>query len=110
MKQHKDRDAQFGIQGYVHNSACSRINFLNIWIHLHQAFFFFFNVFITVVLLIPKTFMLEYRYKTYEPSVKEKVVDMAINGSGIRDTSRVLGISKTTVIKTLKKKKKAWCK
>ena len=51
-----------------------------------------------------KTFMLEYRYKAYEPGVKEQVVDMAINGSGIRDTSRVLGISKSTVINTLKRK------
>ncbi|WP_420809930.1 IS1 family transposase [Endozoicomonas montiporae] len=52
-----------------------------------------------------KTFMLEYRYKACEPGVKEKIIDMAINGSGIRDTSKVLGISKTTVIKTLKKMK-----
>ena len=50
-----------------------------------------------------KTFMLEYRYKAYEPGIKEQVVDMAINGSGIRDTSKVLGISKSTVINTLKK-------
>ena len=48
--------------------------------------------------------MLEYRYKAYESGVKEQVVDMAINGSGIRDTSRVLGISKSTVINTLKRK------
>ncbi len=54
-----------------------------------------------------KTFMLKYRYKDYEPGVKEKIVEMAINGSGVRDTGRVLGISKTTVINTLKKKKKA---
>ena len=54
-----------------------------------------------------KTFMLEYRYKAYEPGIKKKVVEMAINGSGIRDTSRVLGINKKTVINTLKKKKKA---
>ena len=53
-----------------------------------------------------KTFMLEYRYKAYEPGVKEKVVDMAINGRGVRDTGRVLGISKTTVINTLKKRKR----
>ena len=52
-----------------------------------------------------KTFMLEYRYKAYEPGIKEKVVDMALNGSGIRDTSRVLGISKTTVINTFLKEK-----
>jgi insertion element IS1 protein InsB len=29
---------------------------------------------------------------------------MALNGSGIRDTARVLGISPTTVIEPLKKK------
>ncbi len=51
-----------------------------------------------------KSFMLEYRYKAYEPGVKEQAVDMAINGSGIRDTSRALGINKKTVINALKKK------
>jgi transposase-like protein len=30
--------------------------------------------------------MLSYRYKALEPGVKRQVVDMAINGSGIRDT------------------------
>jgi hypothetical protein len=40
---------------------------------------------------------------TYKPGVKRQVVDIAINGSGIRDTSRVLSISKNTVIRTLKK-------
>ncbi len=50
-----------------------------------------------------KSFMLAYRYKAYQPGMKERVVDMAINSSGIRDTARVLGISKTTVISTLKK-------
>ena len=49
------------------------------------------------------TFMLQYRYKAYEPGVKEQVVDMALNGSGVRDTVRVLKISKGTVISTLKK-------
>ncbi len=33
----------------------------------------------------------------------EKMVDMAINSSGIRDTARVLKINKNTVINTLKK-------
>jgi hypothetical protein len=32
------------------------------------------------------------------------MVDMALNGSGIRDTARVLRVSPTTVINTLKKK------
>jgi hypothetical protein len=35
--------------------------------------------------------------------VKEQISEMAINGSGIRDTARVLGISPTTVVETLKK-------
>jgi len=50
-----------------------------------------------------KTFLLDYRYKAYVPGVKRQVVEMAINGIGIRDTGRVLGINKNTVISTLKK-------
>jgi transposase-like protein len=50
-----------------------------------------------------KTFMLNYRYKACEPGIKEQVIDMSINGSGIRDTARVLKINKNTVISTLKK-------
>ena len=50
-----------------------------------------------------QTFMLNYQYNAYEPGVKEQLVEMAINGSGVRDTARVLKISKGTVISTLKK-------
>ncbi len=52
-----------------------------------------------------QTFLLDYRYKAYRLGVKCQVVEMAINcsGSGIRDTGRVLGINKNTVISTLKK-------
>ena len=50
-----------------------------------------------------KIFMLTYRYRAYEPGIKEKIIDRAINGSGIRDTGRVLKIDKNTVIQTLKK-------
>jgi transposase-like protein len=50
-----------------------------------------------------KTFMLNYRYRAYEPGIKAQVVEMAINSSGIRDTARVLKINKNTVISTLKK-------
>jgi transposase-like protein len=57
-----------------------------------------------------KTFMLNYRYKAYEPGVKERVVEMAINSSGVRDTARVLKISKGTVISTLKKKRRHSCR
>jgi transposase-like protein len=52
------------------------------------------------------TFMLKYDNKAGEPKVKEQVLDMAINGSGIRDTSRVLKISKTTVMRLIKKSQK----
>lgn len=55
-----------------------------------------------------KTFMLEYYHKAYQFGTKNKVLDMAINGSGIRDTARVLGINKNTVISTIKKKNLTW--
>jgi transposase-like protein len=52
------------------------------------------------------TFILEHEYidKGKLPATKEKIIDMALNGSGIRDTARVLGVSTTTVINTLKKR------
>jgi IS1 family transposase/transposase-like protein len=50
------------------------------------------------------TFMLDYCYNACVPGVKEKVVEMAINSSGIRDTARVLKIDKNTVISILKSK------
>ncbi|HJW28013.1 MAG TPA: IS1-like element transposase [Saprospiraceae bacterium] len=49
------------------------------------------------------TFILDYEYNGYLPDVKKKIVAMAMNGSGIRDTARVLAISPTTVITALKK-------
>ena len=48
--------------------------------------------------------MLEYRYNAYQPDIKQQAVEMAINESVIRDTSRVLKVSKTTVLKTLRSK------
>ena len=54
------------------------------------------------------TFLQKYGYKGCMKGVKERIVDMALNGSGVRDTSRVLRISKNTVIDTLKKNKPAW--
>jgi len=38
--------------------------------------------------------------------VKEQIVDMAMNASGIRDTARVLHISTNTVMTELKKRKR----
>lgn len=50
------------------------------------------------------TFMRDYVYRGYLPDVKQQIADMAVNGSGIRDTARVLKISPTTVIEALKKR------
>ncbi|MDR2699754.1 MAG: hypothetical protein LBC12_02930 [Nitrososphaerota archaeon] len=50
-------------------------------------------------------FQLDYKYPACEPSVKFRILEMAINGSGVRDISRVLHISADVVIDTLKKKK-----
>lgn len=50
------------------------------------------------------TFIRSYTYRAYQPEVQSQIHDMALNGSGIRDTARVLKISPTTVIEHLKKK------
>ena len=52
------------------------------------------------------TFILNYTNRGYLPSVKRQIVDLALNGSGIRDTARVLHISKDTVLTELKKRKR----
>ena len=52
-----------------------------------------------------RSFQLAYTHKAHEPGIKEKVIDMALNGSGIRDTARVLKINMNTVMSTLKKKR-----
>ena len=49
------------------------------------------------------TFICDYSYAAYSLQVQQQIGEMAINGSGIRDTARVLGIGPTTVINTLKK-------
>ena len=50
------------------------------------------------------SFILEYTNHGYKPEVKQKISEMAVNGSGIRDTARVLSISTHTVMKELKKR------
>jgi transposase-like protein len=50
-----------------------------------------------------KYFQIEYLNKASKPGVKEQIVEMAINGSGVRDTVRVLKVGINTVIRTLKK-------
>jgi len=51
------------------------------------------------------SFQLDLIYKGRSPEIKAQIVDMALNGSGIRDTARVLKISPTTVLNELKKKR-----
>ena len=51
-----------------------------------------------------RTFLLEYTYAGLSSEIKQQIVDMAMNASGIRDTARVLHVSPTTVIKELKKR------
>ena len=51
-----------------------------------------------------RTFLLDYSYPGQSQHIKEQMVDMAMNASGIRDTARVLHVSPTTVIKELKKR------
>lgn len=50
-----------------------------------------------------QTFLLEYTREGDKPGIKSKIVNMVMNGSGTRDTARVLGINKDTVTRTLKK-------
>ncbi len=46
-----------------------------------------------------------YTYKAYEPEVRKQVLKMAVDCTGTRATSRILGISKDTVTAILKKQK-----
>jgi len=53
-----------------------------------------------------KYFRLAYRYKACQRETKEKIIEMTLNSSGVRDIGRVLGISKNTVTSELKKNSK----
>jgi hypothetical protein len=50
-----------------------------------------------------QTFLVEYSHHGRVPEVKQQILEMTLNGSGIRDIARVLHISPTTVIEELKK-------
>jgi insertion element IS1 protein InsB len=50
-----------------------------------------------------RIFLLQYQDRGRIPEIRRQVVDLALNGSGMRDTARVLRISPTTVIAVLKK-------
>ena len=50
-----------------------------------------------------KTFLAHYSNRASDPSVKEQIIQMALNGNGVRDTARLLKISASTVCLHLKK-------
>ena len=50
------------------------------------------------------TFLQEYTNQACRPGMKDRIIDRSLNGSGIRDTARVLGVSPVTVIETVKKR------
>ena len=50
-----------------------------------------------------RTFQSDYAYKARTPGMHDTIVNMAMNGSGTRDTARVLGIDKDTVTRHLRK-------
>ncbi len=50
-----------------------------------------------------RTFVLTQTYPGRTREVKQQIVEMTLNGSGVRDIARVLQISPTTVIQELKK-------
>ena len=49
-----------------------------------------------------RIFLLHYQDRGRLPAVRRQVVDMALNGSGVRDPARVLRIRPTTVLAGLK--------
>jgi len=53
-----------------------------------------------------RIFLLHYQHRGRVLEVRHQVVDMALNGSGVRDTARVLRMSPTTVIAVLKKSRR----
>ena len=52
-----------------------------------------------------RTFQLEYVSGGALPETKKLIIKMSLNGIGIRDISRVLGVDKNTVVAVLKKLK-----
>lgn len=46
-----------------------------------------------------KLFQLSFQYNAAKPNSHQSIIDMAMNGSGYRDTARVLDISLNTVLR-----------
>jgi transposase-like protein len=50
-----------------------------------------------------KHFQLSYRYQACKVGIKEQIISLTMNSSGVRDISRLLHIHRDTVTSTLKK-------
>ena len=53
-------------------------------------------------LLCHRQFITDYSYRGYLPFLRELIVPMTLNGSGIRDIARVLKVSINTVLKVIR--------
>ena len=54
-----------------------------------------------------RSFLLNYRNRGCLPEIKQHIIDMSLNASGVRDTARSLHICPNTVLRELKKKEVA---
>ena len=54
-----------------------------------------------------RTFVRSYAYPGCLPTVKQQIVDMTLNGRGSRDIARVLHVGSNTVLRELKKSRRA---
>ena len=54
-----------------------------------------------------RTFLRTYAYPGCLPTVKQQIVDMTLNGRGSRDIARVLHVGPNTVMRELKKSRRA---
>jgi transposase-like protein len=54
-----------------------------------------------------RIFRFQYHDTGRLPAIKQRIVDLTLNGCGVRDIVRVLGVSSATVIHTLKKRPQA---
>ena len=54
-----------------------------------------------------RIFLLQYHDTGRLPAIKQRIVDLTLNGCGVRDIVRVLGVSSATVVNTLKKRPQA---
>ena len=50
-----------------------------------------------------RTFIRAYAYPGRTPEVKQQIIEMTLNGSGVRDIARVLHVSPSTVIGELRR-------